>query len=88
MKRSVLFSLFIILLLAVFPAEVNAQCAMCKAVVESTSKGAGMLGGATDVGEGLNKGIIFLMVIPYVLLFLLFRKRLVPFFKEMSRSNS
>jgi heme/copper-type cytochrome/quinol oxidase subunit 2 len=37
----------------------NAQCAMCKAVVES--------GGDTSQAEGLNTGIIYLMVFPYLL---------------------
>lgn len=36
------------------------QCAMCKAVVES---------GGKDMAEGINNGIVFLMVIPYVLFF-------------------
>ena len=36
----------------------HAQCAMCKAVVEN---------GDSDMAEGLNDGIVTLMVIPYVL---------------------
>lgn len=35
-----------------------AQCAMCKAVVES---------GDAEVAEGLNDGIMYLMVFPYIL---------------------
>lgn len=34
------------------------QCAMCKAVVES---------GDTEVAQGLNDGIMYLMVFPYIL---------------------
>lgn len=37
-----------------------AQCAMCKAQLES--------GGQSEVGNGINEGIIFLMIIPYVLI--------------------
>lgn len=37
----------------------NAQCAMCKAVVES--------GGDTSQAEGLNSGILYLMIFPYLL---------------------
>ena len=37
----------------------NAQCAMCKAVVES--------GGDTSQAEGLNSGILYLMAFPYLL---------------------
>lgn len=36
----------------------TAQCAMCKAVVES---------GNASEAEGLNSGIIYLMVFPYLL---------------------
>ena len=36
----------------------SAQCAMCKAVVES---------GDLSEAEGLNTGILYLMVFPYIL---------------------
>lgn len=42
----------------------DAQCAMCKAVVES--------GGNLDEAEGLNSGILYLMVFPYILVGTLF----------------
>jgi len=49
--------LYIFILLLIVKTS-NAQCAMCKAVVES---------GDTGLAKGLNDGIITLMVIPYVL---------------------
>lgn len=42
---------------------VSAQCAMCKAVVES---------GNASEAEGLNSGILYLMVFPYILVGALF----------------
>ena len=39
----------------------NAQCAMCRAVLES-EEGQG-------AAEGINDGIVFLMAIPYILVF-------------------
>ena len=42
---------------------VNAQCAMCKAVVES---------GDISQAEGLNSGILYLMIFPYLLVGALF----------------
>ncbi len=48
--------LFILLLFTFHLA--NAQCAMCKAVVES---------GNASEAEGLNSGILYLMVFPYLL---------------------
>ncbi|MGY6562198.1 MAG: hypothetical protein ACXITV_08830 [Luteibaculaceae bacterium] len=53
-----------------------AQCAMCKAVVESAENGS-----LTRTGTGLNKGILYLMAFPYILLFLIFRKKIVAFLK-------
>lgn len=65
MKR---FYLIFILLFA--SKIISAQCAMCKAVVE---------GGNSDIAEGVNNGITYLMIFPYVLVgvlaYLLIRHR-------------
>ncbi len=74
-------ALFALLVFAFAPADLLAQgCAMCKAVVEGEST----FGGSQSVGKGLNIGILYLMAVPYVLLFLIFRKRIVSFFKEFA----
>ena len=39
--------------------SIEAQCAMCKAVVEN---------GDTSMAEGVNSGITYLMVFPYILI--------------------
>ena len=49
----------IIILLLVLPAVADAQCAMCRAVVESEADG--------RTAEGINNGIVYLMAVPYVL---------------------
>lgn len=46
-----------------FGSEAEAQCAMCKAVVESNQKNGG------GIGAGLNSGILYLMAIPYAMVF-------------------
>ena len=38
----------------------DAQCAMCKAVVESNLESGG------SIGAGLNNGILYLMAMPYI----------------------
>ena len=43
------------------PAEVNAQCPMCRMSAESNLKN-----GGTD-GKGLNKGILYMLMTPYLL---------------------
>ena len=54
----------IIALIAVllFALDTNAQCAMCKAVVEN---------GGQEMAEGINSGITYLMIFPYLLVGLL-----------------
>lgn len=56
MKRKILFFLFS---LYVF-VSTNAQCAMCRAVLESEE--------GQSTAKGVNDGIVYLMLIPYVLI--------------------
>ena len=50
--------------------QAMAQCAMCRAVLESN--------GDNTVAEGINNGIVYLMAVPYilvgVLIFIVYRK--------------
>jgi hypothetical protein len=41
------------------PSFAEAQCAMCRAVLESESSG--------NAAEGINNGIVYLMALPYIL---------------------
>tara|TARA_B100000315_G_C14467355_1_gene536601 strand:- start:382 stop:609 length:228 start_codon:yes stop_codon:yes gene_type:complete len=52
-------SLLFILLLFI-NIDTNAQCAMCKAVVETNLEAGG------SIGAGLNNGILYLMAMPYI----------------------
>jgi hypothetical protein len=54
--------LFSVLLVLVFSLPADAQCAMCKAVAES-SDGAG-----SSIATGLNGGIMYLMAFPYLIM--------------------
>ncbi|MCF6295223.1 MAG: hypothetical protein L3J25_05990 [Flavobacteriaceae bacterium] len=56
MKHKIFFFLFSFF----FFLQTNAQCAMCRAVLESEE------GQAT--AEGINKGIVYLMAFPYILI--------------------
>ena len=56
--------LFVLVILMTFFNSLSfAQCAMCKAVVESN------LEGGDTKGAGLNDGILFLMSMPYIAVF-------------------
>jgi hypothetical protein len=60
-----------------FATDAAAQgCAMCKAVAETGSKD------GISVSGGINNAILYLMVLPYILLFVLFRKKLIGFYRE------
>ena len=50
-------------LLVYIPEILNAQCSMCRAVLESEK---GM-----STAKGINDGILYLMSIPYILVFIL-----------------
>ncbi len=61
MKRYlVIFGLILVFLLA--SSDLWAQCAMCRGSVESS-----MGNGRNNVGVGLNTGIVYLFVMPYLL---------------------
>lgn len=57
MKKNYLI-LLVFLLILTLPAE--AQCAMCRAVLESEESGA--------AAKGINNGIVYLMIFPYLLI--------------------
>ena len=52
------------ILVIIFAKNLNAQCAMCKAVVEANLKDGG------SAGAGLNQGILYLMAMPYIAMLL------------------
>lgn len=53
----------LVIILTILSVNASAQCAMCKAVVE---------GGNETIAEGVNNGITYLMVFPYILVGVLF----------------
>lgn len=77
-----------LLFFLLLPHDVAAQgCAMCKATVESSEEQTGVFGGQQAIGAGLNKGVLLLMVVPYILLFLFFRKRIIGFVREFASAK-
>ena len=53
-----IYILLILIFLTSIPAE--AQCAMCRAVLESDESG--------QAAKGINNGIMYLMIFPYLLI--------------------
>ncbi|WP_053970455.1 hypothetical protein [Mangrovimonas sp. ST2L15] len=56
MKRIWLFLILVIF----FSLSTEAQCAMCRAVLENEE--------GQNAAEGINDGIVYLMIIPYLLI--------------------
>lgn len=61
MKKAIIF-LFIIVLSISFSPAAKAQCSMCSISADQSTKN-----GNTQ-GKGLNTGIVYLLVIPYLLI--------------------
>lgn len=60
MSNKAIKTLFLFgLILILFIDPVNAQCSMCRAVLESEE--------GQQTAKGINNGIIYLMAIPYIL---------------------
>ncbi len=72
MAKKLLIGIFI--LLGVLES-IGQGCSTCRAQIESAD------GSSLSVGNGLNTGIFILMGVPYVILFLIFRKPIVRFVK-------
>jgi|TARA_B110000263_G_C15146930_1_gene435999 hypothetical protein len=60
MSKNSTFNILLCLSIVLISQNVNAQCAMCKAVVEANLQSGG------SIGAGLNDGILYLMAMPYI----------------------
>lgn len=50
--------LFLAIVLIILPSLSQAQCAMCRAVLESSEN--------QSMAQGINEGIVYLMIFPYL----------------------
>lgn len=68
--------ILVVLIILFWSIQSFAQgCSTCRAQIESAD------GSSLSVGNGLNTGIFILMGVPYVILFLIFRKPIIRFLK-------
>ena len=72
MQKAIKIGGLLVLAMVLIEHQAVAQCVMCKAVAEDSAEAGGL-------GEGLNRGILYLMAVPYVLLgalgYIFFRKK-------------
>lgn len=62
-SRQAIRTIFLFLASFLFSISVNAQCAMCRAALEGE--------GNTAKAQAVNDGIVYLMLIPYILVALI-----------------
>jgi hypothetical protein len=81
MKRASVILLVMLLLLVAYSPDIFAQgCSQCRMVPESD------MNGGSGMGRGINNGILYLLSVVYIffmVLFFVFRKQLIPFFKKL-----
>jgi len=75
MKKIILYTFFLLIIVG-NQLTLLAQCAMCKAAAESD-----LQNNPNSVAKGINEGIIYLMVIPYILMAFFFRKEIIQFIR-------
>jgi hypothetical protein len=68
---------FVVVLLVLGAPDLQAQCAMCKEAAERSLKD-----DPSSVARGLNKGILYLMAVPYLMIAFIFRKQLYMVWKK------
>lgn len=82
-RRNYIVPALILLFLIGLSASGLAQCAMCKQAAASTlEKNPGSL------ARSLNSGILYLMVVPYLMLMFIFRKQLKVLFLKLKHKFS
>lgn len=82
-KRILIFSLLLAIVL--FSSELLAQCPMCKIAAESNLESGG------TAGKGLNKGILYILMLPYLLVtglgYLWWRNKKNPNYDDVAKWN-
>jgi len=81
-KRKKIILTITLLLIIVFIFDLDAQCAMCKAAAESDLEN-----NQKSIARGLNKGILFLMAVPYMIVGVIFRKDIVVLIKNIKSKS-
>lgn len=84
MNRKIFFAaLVLVALMFVFAYEADAQgCAMCKLNSKAASEEVD-----SSIGEQINAGILYLLAVPYLILFVAFRKKILSFLRELKTAG-
>jgi len=83
MQRKYLFLLIVLLFIGMHTELFAQGCSQCKLLSEQGSEL-----DENSFGSNINFGILYLMIVPYVLLLFLFRKRILGFLRSFVKSGS
>ena len=73
----IVYNFILLFLLTIFQLQYFSQgCSTCRAQIINSTKD------DLTIGNGLNTGILFLMIVPYIILFFLFRKYIFNIYKS------
>lgn len=77
--------LILVVLVALFLADFSfgQGCSQCKLLAEQGSEL-----DESSFGTNINYGILYIMIIPYILLFLFFHKRIIAFLKSKFKKSA
>jgi hypothetical protein len=78
MPRIIHIISFLIILTFTSLQSFSQGCSQCKAQIESSEEN------GLSVGNGLNSGILLLMIAPYLIMIVVFRKQIFKFLVEFS----
>ena len=74
----IVYNFILFFLLIIFQLQSFSQgCSTCRAQIINSTKD------DLTIGNGLNTGILFLMIVPYIILFFLFRKHIFNIYKSV-----
>ena len=73
------FYLLTLVLILCFPVYLDAQCAMCKEAAEASMKD-----NPDSMARNLNKGILYLMAMPYLAIAFIFRRQIYELYKRIA----
>ena len=74
----IVYNFILFFLLIIFQLQSFSQgCSTCRAQIINSTKD------DLTIGNGLNTGILFLMIVPYIILFFLFRKYIFNIYKSV-----
>jgi len=73
----IVYNFILLFLFTIFQLQYFSQgCSTCRAQIINSTKD------DLTIGNGLNTGILFLMIVPYIILFFLFRKYIFNIYKS------